>query len=158
VFENLAWLRHWGRRGTIPRAALPPASQQYSGLTLRVTWGRPVAFAHRSTQEAEQVLDESGAAVRLSLRIGEAIEDAIVDHEERMHIPPVPNGPLEAIPFPDLSLSDAQVARARELMENGAGLYDAADAIGTPVSVLERHLAAYKPRWRRYLHDIESAV
>ncbi len=81
-------------------------------------------------------------------RIGDGVQDAIEDHEQRLHIPPPRRGRVQAIPFPDVQLSDVQLARAIELLSLGASLDDAADTVGAPVPALERHLAEWEPRWR----------
>lgn len=96
--------------------------------------------------------------VRIGRAVEETIEDAIEDHERRWHaIPPARRGPLQAIPFPDLVLTDVQVAHARELLDESATIEEAAYMLDTPVSALERALAEYRPRWRRFLRDRETA-
>lgn len=102
-------------------------------------------------------MNEAGV-VGLYVHMGQLVERAIEDHESRLHVPPARRGPLQAIPFPDVVLTDAQTARAREMLENGATVYEAADLVGVPVSVLERELAAFEPRWQRYLRELRTAV
>lgn len=95
------------------------------------------------------------AAVGLYVHIGELVEKALEDHESRLHVPPARRGPLQAIPFPDLALTDTETARAREMVEKGASAQEAADVLGVPVSVVERELAAFQPRWQQYLREFD---
>lgn len=85
------------------------------------------------------------------VQIGQAVEQAIVDHEQRLHMPPPQRGPLQAIPFASYVIPDCLAARAVEMLETGASIYDVAECISVPVSALERTLADWQPRWRAFL-------
>lgn len=90
--------------------------------------------------------------------LANAIGEAVEDHEQRMHIPPPERGPLTAIPFPNLRMTDVQTSRVREMIETGSTLEEAAAAVDLPVSVLERCLSEFRPRWRRFLYERETVV
>lgn len=102
-------------------------------------------------------MDEPSA--RVVIRIGRlvegAVEEALDEHEPRMHIPPPERGPLRAIPVPNLKLNDIQLARVREILEQGGTLDACCTTVDMPVSVIERCWAEYKPRWRRFLQQRE---
>lgn len=88
-------------------------------------------------------------------RLGAVVERVIADHEARLHVPPAEREPLTAIPFPQIHLTDTQVACAWEWLTAPDGeaidVRTAALRLGCPVPVLERHLADYAQRWRRFL-------
>lgn len=130
-----------------------PAAQPGTVITLNLTVGGDATVRRR--QEASQV-DRS--ALGFYMRIGEVIGEAIVEHEERFHVPPPERGPLQAIPFADVTVSDIQVARALELLSSGSSIFDVAEVLGVPELALERKLAEFRPRWRRFLQDREAAV
>lgn len=87
---------------------------------------------------------------------GEAAADAVLDHEQRMHLPPRRRGRATAIPFASITMDDSQVCRAWELMKKGASLEEAAAAFDVPDLVLIRCLHAYQPAWRQYLGELSS--
>lgn len=99
---------------------------------------------------------------RLMAQIGrlveDTIDDALEDHEERMHIPPPRRGRVTAIPFPHLRLDDSQVCRAWEMLELGATSVEAAAALDIPELVLERCLSEYQPAWRNFLAERAAGV
>lgn len=86
-------------------------------------------------------------------RVGQVVEDAIVGHEDRMHIPPPRRGRVTAIPFPNIQISDIQTCRAIEMLSTGATLQEAAETVGAPIPALERALVEYQPAWRRFLEE-----
>lgn len=96
------------------------------------------------------------AVAKLGRMVEETVDEAIEDHELRMHIPPPRRGRLTAIPFPGMHLSDVQTARAREMIELGAAVEEILAALDVPLSVLERALAEYKPAWRQFLDEREA--
>lgn len=98
------------------------------------------------------------AIARVGRIVEETVEDAIEEHENRMHIPPPRRGRLTAIPFPGMSLNDVQTSKAREMLERGASLEDVLLALDVPQSVLERALAEFKPAWRNFLAEREAGV
>lgn len=103
-------------------------------------------------------MPEAEAETGFIQRVGHVMAEAIEDHEERMHIPPPRRGRLRAIPFPDMSLTDVQTAKAREMIESGASFDDVQLALDVPRSVLERALAEYLPAWRQFLAEREAGV
>lgn len=98
---------------------------------------------------------------RVVYRLGRIVEetaedvaaDAVRDHEQRLHLPAPERGPLTAIPFPHHRMADAQIARVREMLELGATTEEICLAVDQPVSVIERCMAEFKPRWRRFLSE-----
>jgi hypothetical protein len=101
---------------------------------------------------------EDQAAARLVRRIGEGVQEAIEDHEERMHLPPSRRVRVTAIALPNLRLDDSQVCRAWEMMTLGASSTEAAAALDVPELVLVRCLSEYQPAWRQFLAEREAGV
>lgn len=99
------------------------------------------------------------AAMHVFKVVGQAVEEEMEEHVQKYHVPRPKRGPLQAIPFPDWDLDDAQVAKAWEWLQLGThDLAGAAEALGAPECVLERHLAEYFPRWRAFLTRRMSGV
>lgn len=100
-----------------------------------------------------------GSVTRYVNRVAEDVAaDAIEDHEARCHIPPPRRGKLTAIPFPNRTMNDSQIARAWEMLELGATEQEVCLALDVPTSVLERCLAEYKPAWRQFLAEREAGL
>lgn len=137
-----------------------PVQGVFPFITLHVRWATPARAGDSPIEPKEEsaTVAVDQASIGLYVRIGEAIGHAITDHEEHFHIPPARRGPLQAVPFADVVMNDAQVVRARELLENGATIFEAADIVGVPVSVVERELADFEPRWHRFLLARRTAI
>lgn len=104
--------------------------------------------------------DEAPARLLLPLAelVADVVDEAIDEHEQRMHIPPPRRGKLRAIPFPNITLDDSQVCRAWEMLKLGATLDEAALALGVPDLVLERCLHELQPAWRKFLEERASGA
>lgn len=88
----------------------------------------------------------------------EAATDAVLEHEQRMHIPPPRRGKVTAIPYPNVQMNDSQVCGAWEMLKEGATLQEAALAFGVPDLALERCLREYQPAYRAFLDEREAGV
>jgi hypothetical protein len=148
-----------GRSGE-PQPSATPQSRVFPVISLNLHWATPGEGSSIAVggKEESNVVVTGEERVGLYVRMGEAVGSAIAEHEAQYHIPPPRRGPLKAIPFPDVSLTDIQTVRARELLESGVNLYETAEIIGVPASVIERELAAFEPRWQRYLRDLRTGV
>lgn len=89
--------------------------------------------------------------------VRDVVRDEIVGHEDRFHIPPPRKGRVQAIPFANVTVSDVQTSRAVEMLTTGSSLEEASLAVGVPIPALERALAEYRPAWRKFLHERETA-
>lgn len=83
--------------------------------------------------------------------------EEVARHERRKHALPPPNrAPLTAIPFADVKLADPEITRAVELLTNKRDpmtIEEVAYILECPVIVLERHLAEFRPRWRKLMFE-----
>jgi hypothetical protein len=86
------------------------------------------------------------------------VDEALEEHIGELHIPPPRRGRVQAIPFPNVRLSDVQVSRALELFATGGTMEEAALAVGAPIPALERALAEYRPAWRSFLQEREAGA
>jgi len=100
-----------------------------------------------------------GHIIELSKRWGERIErhthesvqGAVVEHEERMHLPPRRTDPVTAVPFAGERLPDTVTCEGIELLRKGHSLDEAADFLSVEAMVLERAIYDYRPPYRRWL-------
>jgi hypothetical protein len=104
------------------------------------------------------VTDEDDRAARLIRAFGNGLQQALDDHHHLEHVPALDKDPVRAVPFPRIALSDVQICGAIEMMELGATLYDAAEHLGVPALALEREIADYQPRWRRFLWERSQGI
>jgi hypothetical protein len=100
----------------------------------------------------------AGRLYPLARMIGETVDEAIEEHEQRHHIPPPRRGKVTSIPFPSMTLDDSQVCRAWEMMKLGASLEEAALALGVPDLVLVRCLHEYQPAWQQFLQERSAGL
>jgi hypothetical protein len=90
---------------------------------------------------------------RWSARMDGKAHRAVEDHEERMHLPVRDMSPLTAIPFAGEQIPDPDLARIVELVSEGESLSSAAAALGHPLVLVERELARYYARHRRFCQE-----
>lgn len=98
------------------------------------------------------------AIAHIGRLVENTVDEAIEDHEQRMHIPPPRRGKVTAIPFPNLRLDDSQVCRAWEMLTQGASIDEAAAALDMPTLVVVRCLSEYQPAWRNFLAEREAGA
>ena len=98
------------------------------------------------------------AIIEVGRFVEQAVDEAIDDHEERMHIPAPRRGRVTAIPFPNVRLDDSQTCRAWEMLQLGASSAEAAAALDVPELVLVRALSEYQPAWRQFLAEREAGA
>ncbi len=77
---------------------------------------------------------------------------SIEEHIETLHLPPKRTDPVQAIPFADERIPDAELSKMIELMETEEiDLQEAASRFHRAWHLVERSMADYQPEWRRFL-------
>jgi hypothetical protein len=88
---------------------------------------------------------------RIERHTQETVDGAVVDHEERMHLPPRRTDPVTAVPFAGERIPDMTTCQGIEFMHQGHSLETAAELLGVDALVLERAIVDYRPPYRRWL-------
>lgn len=92
--------------------------------------------------------------VRNEQSMGEIVEEVVVDHVHRYHIPRANTEPVAAIPFPSVRLTDEVICQAIEFLNTeDMDLPAVAARLSVPLTSLQLALAEYGPRWRRFLQQ-----
>lgn len=89
------------------------------------------------------------ADTNAKVRAGEAVDA----HVQQMHIPKRDMSPLTCLPFAGEKIPDPDMAHIVEMVSQGDTLASAALAFGHPLVLVERELARYYARHRRFCEE-----